>query len=100
MLSSYIVIFPVDWPVGQQSMMENSAVSRFDFMAQPGLNCLAGNYDYTQKTIVYLMSVPTVLFVLTLPTIFVIVVGLAGYGGWNQHPRFQAVIHQFLWMTL
>lgn len=99
-LSSYIVIFPVDWPVGQQSMMENSAVSRFDFMAQPGLNCLAGNYDYTQKTIVYLMSVPTVLFVLTLPTIFVIVVGLAGYGGWNQHPRFQAVIHQFLWMTL
>jgi len=83
--------FPVKWPDEQESVMKAASVFSFDVIALPGASCVAGQFSYTQKLLLYTLTPPVCLAALVTPLLVVMVFGKTWWKGVRDHPKYQAV---------
>ena len=79
------------FPDSEEEVMKKTSVLSFDIIALPGANCVAAQFSYTQKLLLYTMLPPICLAALITPLLVVVVLGKGWFKGMREHPKYQAV---------
>ena len=100
-LSTFVGNYKVTWPIRVVGLFQYAAIFRFDMISFPGPNCVAAEFTYTERLLIYTVLPAAVVLLLCIAPIFSLLIRISKSGGEKKKYQriFDAVLDQF-WYSL